>query len=96
MTAIKHALGKLQQIQNKASIILKADRYESVTEMHNELRLLTISERADMHMSTFCHKNIYCEDNSTCKLLVPLPVNQVRRTRSPNEMSLNVLCLKSG
>ena len=98
-TATKYYLNKLQKVQNKACrIILKADRFKSTMDMHEELQLLTLNKRVNTHMSTFCHKNVYCGENPSAltNLLVPLRENnQAGRTRSHNDMTLKIPNIKS-
>ena len=60
MTANAESLNKLQLLQNVCCcIILRENRYASISEMHKELKLMTLPVRRDYHLGQLCHKNIY-------------------------------------
>ena len=48
---------KLQKIQNRACrIILRADIYHNIRNMHGELNILTLGERREFHLATQVYK----------------------------------------
>ena len=64
-TVTKYALNKLQKVQTKGCrIILKADRFEWIIEMHKEVHIMTLHELSEIHMTYLCHQNTYDQDDS--------------------------------
>ena len=83
-------------IQNCACrIILKADRYASVTEMHTCLNLMTLQERRAVHMATECHRNIYNREAGLHNVFQDVDENRVRATRSEHTCKMKVPDVKT-
>ncbi len=58
-------LQKLQKLQNSACrTMLLADNRTSVAEMHDDLQLLTLNQRRELHLSVDCHKHVNIPDSS--------------------------------
>ncbi len=73
-------LQKLQTLQNSACrTLLGAGRRAHVSDMHNELKLLTLEQRRTLHLGTECFKHIHNEASSLHSLFEP---NVGRPTRS--------------
>ncbi len=92
MTASKNSLQKVQKIQNSACrIILFADRRTHVKEMHEELKLLYMDERA---MYNFCVILFKCLNNMAPEYLKDLLTSRADahniNTRAANEGELHV------
>ena len=86
MTASMESLNKLQLLQNVCCyIILRADRYAPIAEMHRELRLMTLANRREYHLGQLCHKNIHFDGVARLsKLFV-----KTRPTRSTRQSATN-------
>ena len=97
MTANKTTLNKLQKIQNITfRVILKADKWESVSHMHSQLKLPKLDDRRNYHLAVLAHKNRYIEEKTgRSKYFVKINPNQQRNTRHANEMNLIILRINS-
>ena len=84
MTSSLKNLNKLQLIQNSACrTILLANRYTSVVDMHNELKLTTLYIRRNLHMASECHRHIYFEGRASLgHFYVPVLRHDTVQTRA--------------
>ncbi len=58
-------LQKLQKLQNSACrTMLLADNRTPIAEMHDNLQLLTLKQRRELHLSVDCHKHVNISDSS--------------------------------
>ena len=65
-------LQKLQKLQNSACrTLLRADRRAHIKDMHNELKLLTLSQRRELHLSVECFKQVNNSQSSLNHYFVP-------------------------
>ena len=92
MVATKEVLRKLQLIQNVACrVILKANNRDNVRTMHEQLGLLDLATRREMHLSFTCHKVVYSEGCSSLNtFFVPLSVGGRRDTMRSNGKNMKV------
>ncbi len=65
-------------------IILRADKYTSVNEMHQELNLPTLRQRRMIHMAVECHNNIFNPESGLQSMFTQQDSERTRRTRSTN------------
>ena len=91
MCTTEENLQRLQYIQNCACrIILRADIYTSVTEMHQELKLPTLKQRRTIHMAIECHNNIFNKASGLHNMFKTLDETRTRRTRATDT---NTMCV---
>ncbi len=73
-------LQKLQKLQNSACrTLLKADRRAHISDMHKELKFLTLEQRRELHLSVECYKQV---NNSNSSLHNYFVAQDTRRTRT--------------
>ena len=59
-------LADLQKIQNiSCRIILLADGRTHIQDMHDDLKLMKLDMRRDVHIAQLCHKNVYFEGEAS-------------------------------
>ena len=59
LTTNANNLSKLQKIQNVACrTILGADNHTNIKQMHDELQMLTLQQRRQLHQAMECYTNI--------------------------------------
>ena len=81
----KHNLNRLQLIRNQGClVILRADRYESVNNMHTTLKLKHLDERRSIKMALECPKYVYQAESSLTSFFKKK--NTGRQTRHSNSM----------
>ncbi len=87
MTATKSSLNDLQKIQNICCrVILPANKRAHISEMHNSLKLIPLSDRRDLHLSQTCFKAINdVPPNSLKKYFCTIREDQRRPTRRCNQ-----------
>ena len=77
-------LQKLQVLQNGACrTLLLADQWAPIVEMHNELKMLTLSQRRELHLSVDCYKHVSNKESSLHNLF---KAKNTRNTRSGEQM----------
>ncbi len=70
MTATTEQLNRLQLIQNQSCrVILRAHKRTHIVDMHATLRLDTLDNRRNNHLSALCHKNIYDTEEASLKYM---------------------------
>ena len=96
MTASEYHLNRLQLIQNVASrIILRANRRTSIKFMHNELKLLMIKDRQQIHLSMECFRQINTISGLN-DLFVKHDTGRVTRGTNMNNMKIPVMNTATG
>ena len=88
----KANLNRLQMLQNNACrTILLAPFDTHISDMHQDLSLLTLQNRRDLHMCVSCHKSIYF-DGKSCLSGFYVPVTAVtgRSTRAADTLVMKV------
>ena len=96
MCTTEENLQRLQYIQNSACrIILRADKYTSVREMHQELKLPTLKQRRTIHMAIECHNNIFNQESGLHSMFIKRDSTRVRHTRTTDTNMMTVPNVKS-
>ncbi len=97
MAATKTVLKDLQKVQNICCrVILMANNRAYIEDMHNELKLIPLEARRDLHLSQLCHKGIYAiPKHSLSKFFKQINSNNGRSTRTRNRMNMILPKLKS-
>ncbi len=96
MTANEYQLNRLQLIQNIASrIILRANRRTSIEFMHNELNILTIKERQQVHLSMECFRQVHTTSGLN-NLFVKHETGRVTRGTDSKNMNIPILNTVTG
>ena len=91
MSTTEINLQKLQLIQNCACrIILEADILTPTNTMHDELGLLTLKDRRNLHLAMECHNNIYNKEARLHDMFIKLDQERERTTRSTNTNCMKV------
>ncbi len=97
MTATDDALNKLQLVQNVACrTMLLADKYTNISEMHNELGLMQLKCRRDVHFGNLCHKTVHSDEKTgLSKFFVKIHDRGTRVSRRTNEYNVCVPNIRS-
>ncbi len=90
-------LDDLQHIQNiSCRIILKVNNCSSVKGMHQQLKLMPLKDRRDIHCSQICHKAVYEQPpHSLNHFFNRVQQDRARVTRTSNAMTMKLSVLKS-
>ena len=89
-------LKQLQLIQNSAcQIILKVPKETGITTMHDELKLMQLSERREYHLLVECHNNVHNEEASLNYMFVKTGDVCTRVTRNTESHAMVVLDIRS-
>ena len=82
MTALKYRyiLGR------KRLVVSGPHTLNSMENMHNELNLLKLEDRRNLHFLTECHKNIHNTKSSSSKYFVPVSNLRARQTRNTDAL----------
>ena len=97
MVATKSVLKDLQKVQNICCrVILKESNMAHVQDMHNELKLIPLEDRHDLHLLQLCHNSIYEEPKHSLNKFFNRIAEQNRRPmRTRNQMNMKLPKLKS-
>ena len=88
-TTSKANKDKIPKIQNSAlRCILKCDKRRSVARMHNELKILTLSQRRELNNAVECFKQATIAESSLHNMFVPQ--TRARPTRRGDKQKVNV------
>ena len=88
-TTSKSNKDKIQKIQNSAlRCILKCDKRRSVVSMHNELKILTLSQCRDLNLAVECFKQATIVESSLNNMFVPQV--RARATRRGDKLKVEV------
>ncbi len=90
--ASKEHLNRLQIFQNSACrTILLADSDTHISDMHNQLGLLYLQNRRDLHLAVTCHKSIYFNGlSSLSEFYIPVVSVTGRSTRQTDTVCMRV------
>ncbi len=88
-TTSKANKDKIQKVQNSAlRCILKCDKRRSVVSMHNELQILTLSQRRELNKAVECFKQATIAESSLHYMFIPQA--RARAMRRGEKQKVNV------
>ena len=97
MTAKSESLNKLQLAQNVVCrTLLLANKETSIDLMHEELNLMKLNTRRNIHLGNLCHKNVHLEvPSGVNKYFLRRATAAVRVSRRTNQFTVLVQDIRS-